>query len=450
MDKQIVCKHLNITLWEGCLIYAFDLGYLLSDPWSAGNMAERVKDDWLLNISQKLSNWEKYGFSSPEFAESEYGKTDRAPRNTFAKRHAKRLLPLILPFKKPAKFTEKNLTFYPENIKISPQGAVSIRIIFELGENNNLSTSEIISDYNHMLTKTPAIIRSSINKFIEYWNSSGINTTLNVPSYELLEEVIHTYEIVDFDFNLIENQEISRVTSVKRLYKDDDIVPACELAAISRMSPVSAQALNDVRLFEFIDTDIGGRDDELWAINRDRTIRCHPDRKSIYNRAFLADIKMASEILICEKATFDFLEDWVGRRRKGLLDQILFHSDLSRQEKDISQEQFGEVMRVTQLLIEPIMIQKDVRHAFYIQSISKLIDCLGLKESNERSSKALRDFAQLIESVSGYNNAELATHLSNLQVQLAKSAERLGLVTIIITIIGVILAFVQIYIAFIK
>jgi len=448
MSEQQANKHVNIILLEGCLIYSIDLGYLLENPWTSGFVGERVSDQWLTELSQKLSSWDKFGLARPDFAESEYGKTDRAPRNTFAKRHAKRLLPLQMRVMQPRKFTEKDFDFYAESVRISPQGSLSVRVLFDLELNTELTVEGAITDYNHMLVKVPALLRNTIANFVSFWNESHITSVkLLPPSLELLEEVMHSYEIIDFDFRLWSNGQQEDVKSVKNLYKDVDIAPACELAAIAKMSPVSAKALNDTKLTEFFDTDIGSRDDELWAINKDRTIRRHPDRKSIYNKAFFNDIKMASEILLAQQATFDFLGEWVTKRRKDMIEQMLEYRDLTSKEKNDFQMQFGEVMRITQLLIEPVLLQKNVRHAFYIQAVARLAKCLEIQDSNERSSRALRDFAQLIETVSGYQNSEISATMGSLQVQLGKSAERIGYVTILITVIGIILTLLQVYMA---
>src|SRR5579859_1620002 len=131
-------KHINITFIEGCLIFTIDISYLLKDPWSSGLISERVSEQWLQDLRQKLNGWDRFVFSSPEFVESEYGKTDRAPRNTFAKRHAKRLLPLQMQITKPIKMTEKNLSFFTDSVRISPQGAFSMRVAYELRPGNIL------------------------------------------------------------------------------------------------------------------------------------------------------------------------------------------------------------------------------------------------------------------------------------------------------------------------
>lgn len=441
-------KHIRINFLQGCLIFALDIGYLFESPWSSDLIAERTSDEWLIDLSRKLINWDRFGFYRPEFTESEYGKTDRAPRNTFAKRHAKRLLPLAIKLDKPNKFTERNISFYTDSIRISPQGAVSIRVIFEPQNEMSLSANETVDNYNHMLIKVPDLLKTLIKNFTDFWNNTEIQVKLISPSAELLNEVFYSYEIIDFDFCLKDDNQEFDVSSVKILYTDADIFPVCELSAIAKMSPASVVALNDTRLHEFIDTDIGGRDDELWSISRDRMIRRHPDRRSIYNKAFFDDIKTASEILVGQQATFDFLGEWVARQRRLVVDQMLQYKDLTEREKDDFQKQFGEVMRVTQLLTEPIMIQKNVRHAFYIQAMTKVSKCLEIQEGKERASYALRDFAQLIETFSGYRNAETAASIGNLQIQLGKSAKRIGFLTVWITLLGIILTLIQVYIAF--
>jgi hypothetical protein len=441
-------RHIHITFLQGCLIFALDIGYLFEDPWSSDLITERTSDEWLTNLNRQLINWDRFGFSRPEFTESKYGKTDRAPRNTFAKRHAKRLLPLAIKLEKPDKFTQKNISFYTDSIQISPQGAVSIRVIFEPQGRISLSAQETIDDYNHMLIKVPGLLKTRLKNFTDFWNNTEIQIKLVPPSSELLNEVLYSYEIIDFDFCLKSDNQELEVSSVKSLYIDEDIFPVCELFAIAKMSPASVNALNDTRLHEFIETDIGGRDDELWAINRDRMIRRHPDRHSIYNKAFFSDIKTASEILVGQQATFDFLEEWVRRQRKLVVDQMLQYKDLTEHEKDDFQKQFGEVMSVTQLLTEPILLHKNVRHAFYIQAMTKVSKYLEIQEGKERASNALRDFAQLIETFSGYRNAETAASMGSLQIQLGKSARKIGFLTVLITLLGIILTLLQLYIAF--
>jgi hypothetical protein len=441
-------KHIRITYLKGCLFFSFDIGYLFKTPWSSDFIAERTSEEWLINLNQHLKNWDRFGFSRPEFTESEYGKTDRAPRNTFAKRHAKRLLPLAIKLVKSNIFNERNISFFTDSIRISPQGAISIRIIFELHGKISLSAKDTIDNYNHMLIKIPELLKKLIKNFIEFWNNTEIPVKLVPPNTELLNEILYSYEIIDFDFLLKNGNEELEVKSIKNIYVDQDIFPLCELSAVAKMSPSSVEILNDARLHEFIKTDIGGRDDELWSVSRDRMIRRHPDRHSIYNQAFFDDIKTATEILISQQATFDFLEEWVSRRRKLVVNKMLQYKNLTELEKDDLKNLFGEVMNVTQLLTEPVMLQKNVRHTFYIQAMTELSRCLEIKEEKERASFALRDFAQLIETFSSYRNAEIATSIGNLQIQLGKSTRRIGFLTVWITVLGIILGIIQVYIVF--
>lgn len=442
-------KNIYINYLRGCTIFALDIGYLLQDSWSSDLIDERTSTEWLGGLRHELANWERFGLAAPEFVESEYGKTDRASRNTFAQKYTKRLLPLSLRLSKPDKYTEKNITYHADSIRLSPQGGISVRIIFELQSGTSLSVKDTIDNYNQMLIKVPTLLKKTFGVFTGFWNANSLSAKLIHPPSELLREILLSYEIIDFDFSLVcTDGKASEVTSIKSLLVDSDKVPACELAAIAKMSPVSATALNDARLQEFIETDIGGRDDELWAINRDRMIRRHPERNIIYNKAFLDDIKTACGILICQKATFDFLEEWIARRRSIVVKQMVNYGDLDKVERASFQRQFGEVISISQLLVEPIMLQKNVKHAFYIQAVTEVAKHLGMHTASERASRSIRDFTQLIESVAGYREAELTASMSNIQIQLGKSAKRIGYVTIWITIIGIILTLVQVYLAF--
>jgi len=442
-------KHIRITSIQGCLIYALDIGYLLKYPWLSDLISERACEEWLINLSNGFHNWSKFGLSKPEFTASEYAKTDRAQRNTFSKSYAKRLLPLEFKIKKSKNYVSDIFTYKAESIRISPQGGISIRLVFE-SKTVNLSAKETIDEYNRMLKSVPELLQTTLRNFISFWNESDIKIRLIMASQELLEEILYTYEIIDLDFSLRYLNEDISTNSIKNLYIDTDKIPVCELYSIAKMSPTSVQALNDTRLYEFIETDIGGRNDELWSINRERMLRCHPDKDKIHNKAFFCDIKTATEILICQQATFDFLEEWVIRKRKLVLNQMLSLNRMDENEKIDFQEQLREVMGITQLLIEPIILQKNVRHTFYIQATSLLVRCLEIQTSNQRASSALKDFAQLIDSIAGYRYSDIATSMGSIQIQLGKSTRRIGFVTIWITTIGIILTIIQVYLAFKK
>ena len=438
-------NHICLTTIQGCLVYALDIGYLFEDAYSSDLISERVSEEWLTSLRNKLQNWEIYGYSFPHFVESEYGKTDRSRRNTFAKK----LLPLELKISNSKKHIASIFTYNADSIRISPQGGISIRVIYE-SKGINLSAKDTINEFSQLLEKIPALLQESLADFVVFWNSSVPQINLITPNIEFLKEILYSYEIFDFDFHITDGEKTCEINSIKSLYTDKNIIPVCELYSIAKMSPASATSLNDTRLFEFIATDIGGRNDELWSINRERMLRYHPDRDSLYNKALFSDIKTAVEILISQKATFDFLEEWVDKKRKIVLEKMLYFNCMDEKGKNDFHRQFGEVMGTTQLLIEPVLLQKNVRHAFYLQAVSSLVSSLGIQDSNQKASYALKDFAQLIESVSGYRNSDLVATMGSIQIQLAKSAKRIGFITIFIALVSIILTIIQVYLALIS
>jgi len=432
---------------SGSLFVAYDICNLFPSNKIDVLVNKRVSENWLSYIVGELKNYDTLGYEQPYFIESEYGKTDRAPRNTFSQRHAKKLLPLKINNKVHTKHIEKNLEYFASCIYVSPQGGVCVRIEINTKDVTELSIKDCIDQYNRFLQRKDALVKSSLEQFVKLWNESFPDDNVSLTRDNFIRDNAFSYEVLDFDFALNTKDGIEEIGTIKGLFKTIDKTAAKELAALSRMSLASVSALKDIKLNDFQKTDIGGREDELWSINRERMIRHHPDKHIVYNIAFFNDIKEAVAILVCQQAVFDYLDGWITEQRREVADHLISGSD-ENYEKDLL-EKFNNATQVTNLLIEPIIIQKNVRHEFYVRAISLLIDKLELNSSVQRASNSLSNFSKIIESISNYNSSSVASATSKSQLALSQSAEKLSRATIWLTILAVVLMVVQIYVAFI-
>jgi hypothetical protein len=447
MSGGIKNSHIGVLGFTGCLIFALDINHLLEDTQSLPMISARVSGHWIDDVHRKLSRWETFGFAQPRFAESAYAKTDRAARNTFTARHAEQLLPLEIAVVDPPHAVHRQFAYSVEGIRISPQGALSVRVVVNAEGGVVLSAKDVVHNYHSLVSVVPEMLHRTVEQFVAFWNSSIDYIKLVVPSRRDLMSQFYSYDIWDYDFVLIEDDFSHPVTSVKCLYSQPESTPLQELTAIANMDIADVESLQDVRLTQFTDSDIGTRDDELWAIGRERMTRRHPERAVTYNIAFFTDIKLATEMLVGYECTVDFMEEWVRRQRRSLLDEILRYSDLSELRRQDLQQRYDDVIRASQILVEPLAIERGVKHTFFAQVIVRLAEMFELNMNMARSARAMSEFAELVSTISGFHDAELNTKLSNMQVELAKTSRRIGLLGIALAILAILIAAAQVYVA---
>lgn len=432
--------HLTITELSGCFVFGLDIGHLVQKPFLNKLVERRLADDWLSRIISSLQEPDSHGFAHPRWAESAYSYTDRALRNTFARRHARRLLPIVFFVEREKRYVEKSISFFVERISLSPQGGLAARIVFEK-DNTPLSAKETIELCGHVRRRAYDVLVEPMSNFCAWWNKFRPEEILSLPTIELFEEALYAYEILDMDFTAGDLP----LDSIKSLLFKKNEIAACELAAISRMSPTSVAVLRDTKIREFANSDLGARDDELWTVNRERMVRRHPDRKQPHNKAFFEDVKTATEILVLQQSTFDFLEEWMAARRSEIFTHM-FSDEGKAGGAQVIYSQLESITRVGRLLVEPLMLQNSAKHSFYIKLISRLSACLDLEERNKRASQAMRDFASLADSASGFSVGLVSAQMASAQVQLAASARKISLATAWLTILAILLAAMQIYI----
>ncbi|MEV1249102.1 hypothetical protein ACIBO2_28965 [Nonomuraea sp. NPDC050022] len=440
---------IGIFGFNGCVIFALDLNSLVTEAHSSTLITRRVSGNWIQGIHSKLTLWDEFGFGCPRFAESAYGKTDRAARNTFLSRHSPRLLPLEIPIIDPPHTVQDNFAYFVEAIRLSPQGALTLRVMVNSGNRTPLSAVEVVHNYHSLMSAISAALERSIGAFVDLWNASISDCQLIRPSRRGLITALHSYDIWDYDFTLFDRSSPREVASVKALYHSVDQTAARELTAIANMDISDVLSLREVRLQQFIDSDIGTRDDELWAIGRERMTRRHPERANTYNIAFFADVKLATEILIGYQCTMAFLENWVRDQRESLLDELVSYNDFNEAERLHLQKRYADVIRASQMLVEPVALERGVKHTFFAQIIVRLIGVLGLDVYAARSAQSMSEFASFVESISVFREAELSSKLESIQIELAATSKKIGRIGLYIAIIAAVLTGIQLYLALI-
>ena len=250
---------------------------------------------------------------------------------------------------------------------------------------------------------------------------------------------------IDFEFS---GKRQGIIKSIKELYQDEERGILHQLSAFCKMSQISVTSLNDSRVCDFIQSDIGARDDEMWVVNMQRTVRRHPDRLSPYNIAFWKDSKILIVILLSQYATFDYLGQWVENRRMKVVDRLFGYHGINRIGQDDFIAEFRLVMKVSQLLTQPLAIPHTAGHAFFIRLAEELSRLLHLEAERIRASNTLADFTRVLESIAAYSNTKLSVSLSKLQLEIAKSAKIIGYIGVVLAVIAAILAALQVFAAF--
>jgi len=441
-------RHIAVTDLKGCMLFACDINVLLPDPHSLSMISARVSGNWIDEVRSRLVGWDEFGYDQPRLAESEYGKTARGARNTFSRRHVEESLPLVTLVAEPRRRVSGKLRYWVEAISLSPQGALSVRIaVRQRRAGDALSAQDLVHGYHRLASRTSQIVMDAIERYVGFWNARMPDDGLVVPDGAIFAAALHSYDIWDYEFVLLEGGVPVAVTSVKALFAEQDTTPAQELTAIANMDVADVESLKDVRLNQFTDSDIGTRDDELWSVGRERMTRRHPERAVSFNMAFFNDVKLAVEVLLGHQSTLEFMEDWVRRQRRLLLDEILGFDDLTDVRKQDLQRRYSDVIRASQILVEPLAVEQGAKHAFFAEIVTRVAAVLELDVDMGRSSRAVSEFAALVESVSGFHDAQLNANLATIQVDLARNSRRLAQLAIGLGVVGVVLAAAQIWVA---
>lgn len=446
-------SHIQLHNIRGWLFFAIDINNLVAEHQASSMVKLRVSHDWMNIIKIATQQAKEFGFDKPRHTESQYAKTERRARSTFSARHAKDFLPLELRFTAPHYSSIDQLTYSPEAVSITPQGAISCRIHVTGSAEKPITAKDFVYTYHRIQHAALGTVTDMISQFIKLWNysSSASVIELTKPSSYTISSLMRSYDIWDYDFDLSCGGKNKPLTTIKGLFDKSDQRPVRELAAIANMDVSDVETLRDVRVDTFTKTDIGTRDDELWSIGLERMTRRHPERKETSNVAFFEDVRLATEIMLGYQCTAEVLDEWISEQRRDLLDKIISISSLDSASLTKLQKSYTDVVRASRMLVEPLVLERGVKHTFFKQVLTSLTSHFDLTKNVAQSRQSMYEFAGLVESISGFQYAQLnaslgdvQTSLVKVQVQFAKTSRTIGRLSLIIAIIGIIIASMQI------
>lgn len=423
------------------LFLSIDIAHIIAPNLVDDFLISRTSDNWLEETISRLSDLEKFNFEKPYIISSQYAKTDRGPRNTFPTRHAKKLLPCRLDVLSNEKYIEGMFSFYGSGAYISPQGVITFRIEVQKNSTELISIVDTIDSFNRLMGRKFEVIQSLYTNLLASWNNGNNSLKLLGFDEEIFNENAQMYDVIDLDLKMWRGGKSCILRSIKDLYTlddlTDDLTPVRELSALSRMSVSSALSLKETNFDRLKDLDLGARDDEFWSVSRDRIIRCHPDRLVPYNIAFFTDVKEAVCILNAQQCVLDFLTQWLEEKRTSLVGAVTDQNE-NEKLKTIDKE-FGNATKIANLLISPVLLERNVKHEFYQKLVFNLVEKIGINKSRIQASDSLQDFTNVLGTVanfSSYDASQKFNDINSLHHKVFKKQNR-AIITLTILIIAV-------------
>jgi hypothetical protein len=426
-------SQLVVRGFQSWISASVDLGFIMARPEDNGFMSERADGSWLGMVEAALARHGAGAFATIERVSSEYARTDRAQRNTFASQHAGELLPLELGLERPNQWQEGVFVVTPEACRISPRGGVTAKLHVRIPSDGWIPVDRIVADYNRVLARVPRISLDVFVALCECWQRCGLSPHAASIDEDGLKQHLAVYEVIDVRCGREDGSRVTDIGSFKNLYRRRDPITK-QLAALCSMSLSAIASLRHANLADFISDDIGDRSDELWVVNRFRMVRDHPDRDKPYVEAFFADCRTLADIMVADHATLSYLRDWVRHARRGIIGSIV--GDAPGDDIPGSLAGLGAVACAGELLCEPLLLHRDVRHGFFVALTKHMTNRLGIDEEREASAAELAGFARTIEASTAARVGILSTSLQKAQVDLAASARRLSIAATVLGVLG--------------
>ena len=421
-------------------LVAVDLGWITEDTTSSAFLRDRGRPGWMQVVEKKFKRGD-FGFLRPVIRSPEYGKSQEHGRPTFSDEFAGSYMPIVV---EPASREIRDagsLWWYVEWMKIGPTGAISLCARAELPENAPTATAlEIVRAYHVFRLELRRCWPELFSLFRKYWSEALPEYALDENKADTLADHLEFYDVVDFDF-LVYGEPMDP----KTLYRTGPTDALRAFAGLTRMSHVMGTYSEDtVRgLGSF---DLGNRPDELWIVNVERLTRHHPEHLTdIGKRLFMEDIVSGIEILLQQRATLNYVIDWVRNTRATFLDRLTDDSDVEPNHSAM-RTLLKEMAWTSDLFSETISVDRDSGSSFFRSVISMLAQ---LKEVDQRRAEVAASVDSLLnisEAVFGERSAAASARLDAIGLSFERSSRNLTIAAVVFAAATVLVAVVQILI----
>lgn len=418
---------------------AFDLGELV-DPgqvvdvyhWRAGVERQRTI---MLGCAQTPA------FQPPRIARSAYAGTPRAYRATIVEPYRGHTLPVEFELATKSARSQGCLTVTPWGVRIFPNGALIVRTNIVTSAGKWVTPTDLVTDFNASMRLLGPLCADVLDEFRQIWPKTDTNFELLVPAevHSLMPAI--TYETIDATFGITSARVTRRLSDFKDIFRQADggdpdaIRLASELVAIGRMSEAALASHNNARLSQFALVDLGYRQDEYWVVGQYRLLRSHPDRASPNVAAFWADVGLASDSVLSQRATRNFLRQWLSISRRKLVDQLAAPESLTKQ-----RELLQAVSDSALLALEPVQIRNTSRHEFFRRIVDAISEATCATDERGEAKESLDTFAKVLETHSSQALSDLNIKLQAVQVRLGRIAIWIAVLSVAIATLSLVSA----------
>lgn len=422
-------------------IVSLDLGWLCTSVCESVFLHDRGRSGWLADIKEFV-DFQACGFSSPHFTDSAYARSREHGSCTFSEEYRREFMPLSFKNENKKPFLSDKLAWIVEEVRLGVSGAIAVHIR-AWPEKSSIGVNDLINSYHVYRRDVIEELQALLKSISVEWNKCLPNYTLNTGLTDSCAEYSTFYDVIDVDLLIG-----GKIQKPKDLYEcgSDDIIKA--IAGVTRMSGVyehyyGAKCRENIRK-----SDLGNRDDEFWIVNSERMLRYHPEHtKDIAKQMFFCDVITGIDILLAQRASLDFLVQWIRKQRTGLLEKLpLVCSD---EKEDAMRELLNRLAWSADLYGELPAMQRTTGSSFFAALMARLADLKELDRMQQEILRSISQVLQIAEAIFSERTAKQTHDAERQTLELNKASKRVSTAALITAIVAAILAFVQITVAII-
>ena len=443
---------ITITDFEFTHIVGIDLGHLIKPKHESTFHTYRGSTDWLSEIKERFvekNHLRNFGLVLPHFDQPQYNKAEETGRNTFSSYYAFNLMPLsfdlipLLSDQPNYHFSQGAFKSKVQSFRLSPKGSITIRINSLIDQ--ELEVEKLIEQYYSYQKDLRTRLPQFANEFVKCWNEHIPQIVLNEFKLDDMDRFAHTYEIFDFDYKIKSDPSVL----IKDILENDDYIEALkDIAGLSRMSKYAYTKYHAGKLKDFKSQNFGNREDELWLINAERMLRYHPEKTKDNVKFLFDDVKLGLEILLQQEVSFEFLTAWTNRKRSELrLKFARTHQNDKEFEKEV-EKLLIDIVNISDILSDPFIIQRNVKHSFYNTVLTKAIEAMALQQKTQQAREAFNDFFALVSVYTSQKLSNISLKFDSANLKFNKTIRRLTVLMIILALLTLIFGGLSTYFAY--
>lgn len=432
---------LVVTRLQISTLMSADLGWISADAEADDFLRQRGRPGWLEAVRQAFSDVAG-DVAVPRRMKSSYARSGEHGRPTFSKAFQDSFMPLKFSPTDGKSGAVGSLEWKLHDVRVGPTGALTVRFEVELnGLNRTASVAEIVHSYHHLKPVLDDEFVSAVEPVLRDWHRVRPADGIRVARTSDLVAHIESYDVVDFDYTLN-----GHAVTPKSLYASTDLGPLKQLAGLSRMSRVM-MSYSDESVRSLQTLDLGSRPDECWLVNSERLIRHHAEQMTdVAKQLFLEDVVLAADLILQQRASLNYVVDWVRSTRASFLDQLNGLQSL-RQGQDDMRELLAKIAWMTDLYGDGISVSQDAGTSFFRLVSESLGEAKDLKSHRDQVAKSVDNLLAIATAVYGERTAAASGELSELSIALTRSSRNAAIAAVVLAIAATVFSMVQIGLA---